>query len=249
MPHDWRHLWGLADFGRAFSDGVGNAIYRMSHSVALRVVLVVVLAGGAVLMSWALMPATEYLPAGNQNFIQGILITPTGYNVGEFQSIARRIEGHLRPYWEAEPGSPEAAALDGPVIDQFFFVAAAGFVFMGTSVHPDDAGQAYRVIPIVQAALGGIPGTFAVVQQSSIFDQGPTAGRSIDIDLTGPDLARLLELGGRVFGGVMASVPGRRRSRFPASSSATRKCASFPTVSAPPRWGSPPGRSASPSTP
>jgi len=215
VPHDWRHLWGLADFGRAFSDGVGNAIYRMSHSVALRVALVVVLAGGAVLMSWALMPATEYLPAGNQNFIQGILITPTGYNVGEFQSIARRIEDHLRPYWEAEPGSPEAAALDGPAIDQFFFVAAGGFVFMGTSVHPDDSAQAYRVIPIVQAALGGIPGTFAVVQQSSIFDQGPAAGRSIDIDLSGPDLARLLELGGRVFGGVMASVPGAQAQPIP----------------------------------
>jgi len=215
VPHDWRHLWGLADFGRAFSDGVGNAIYRMSHSLALRLVLVVALAGGAVVMSWVLMPATEYLPAGNQNFIQGILIAPTGYNVGEYKSIARRIEGRLRPYWEVEPGSPEAAALDGPVIDQYFFVAGGGFVFMGARVHDDYAAEAYRAIPVLQQALGGIPGTFAVVQQSSIFDQGPTAGRSIDIDLAGPDLERLLELGGRVFGGVMASVPGAQAQPIP----------------------------------
>jgi HAE1 family hydrophobic/amphiphilic exporter-1 len=215
VARDWRHLWGLAEFGRSFSDGVGNAIYRMSQSVALRVVLVVALAGGAVAMSWMLMPATEYLPAGNQNFIMGILVVPTGYNVGEFQSIARRIEGRLLPYWEAEPGSPEAAALDGPLIDQFFFVAGGGLVFMGARVHDDYAAQAYSAIPVIQGALDGIPGTFAVVQQSSIFDQGPSAGRSIDIDLSGPDLERLLELGGRVFGGVLASVPGAQAQPLP----------------------------------
>jgi HAE1 family hydrophobic/amphiphilic exporter-1 len=86
---------------------------------------------------------------------------------------------------------------------------------MGARVHDDYAEQAYRAIPVVQGALGGIPGTFAVVQQSSIFDQGPAAGRSIDIDLSGPDLERLLELGGRVFGGVMASVPGAQAQPIP----------------------------------
>lgn len=212
---DWRHLWGLAELGRSFSDGVGDAIYRMSHSVALRLVLVTVLAGGALLMSWALMPPTEYLPAGNQNFIQGILIAPSGYNVAEYQSIARTIEGRLRPYWEVDPSSPEAAALEGPPVDQFFFVAGTGFVFMGARVADEYADQANRLIPVMQGALGGIPGTFAVVQQSSIFDQGPAAGRSIDIDIAGPDLGRLLQIGGRVFGGVMASVPGAQAQPIP----------------------------------
>ncbi len=215
VPHDWRHLWGLAELGRSFNEGVGNATYRLSHSVALRLVLVVGLAGGAVGLSWLLLPATEYLPAGNQNFIQGILITPTGYNVAEMQSIARDIESRLEPYWAAEPGSPEAAALDGPLLDQFFFVAGGGFVFMGARVHDDYSAQASQAIPVMQGALGGIPGTFAVVQQSSIFDQGPTAGRSIDIDLSGPDLERLLQLGGRVFGGVLASVPGAQAQPVP----------------------------------
>jgi HAE1 family hydrophobic/amphiphilic exporter-1 len=213
--NDWRHLWGLAELGRSFSEGVGHAIYRMAHSVALRIVLVTALAGGAVLMSWLLMPATEYLPAGNQNFIQGILIAPSGYNVGEFQSIARTIESRLQPYWQAEPGSTEAAALDGPPIDQFFFVASGSFVFMGAGVHEEQSDRANELVPVLQRALGGIPGTFAVVQQSSIFEQGPSSGRSIDVDISGPDLGRILQLGGRVFGGVMASVPGAQAQPIP----------------------------------
>ena len=212
---DWRQLGGLARLGGAVSDSIGGLVYRMTHSVALRVVLVVVLAGGALVLSWLLMPATEYLPAGNQNFITGILIAPSGYNVDEFKSIARQVEGRLRPYWEAEPGTPEATELDGPPLEQFFFVAAGNFAFMGATVGAADAERAYQAIPLMQEALGGIPGTFAIVQQVSIFQQGPDSGRSIDVDLSGPDLGRLLQLGGRVFGGVLGSIPGAQAQPIP----------------------------------
>ena len=212
---DWRHLWGLAAYGRSINEGVGDLVFRMSGSTSLRIAMVAILAGGAVLLAWALMPATEYLPAGNQNFIMGILIAPSGYNIGEYKSIAERIEGELRPYWEAEPGTPEAAALEGPPIDQFFFVAGGGSVFMGGRVHPEAGDQANLSVPVWQRAIGGIPGTFGIVQQPSIFAQGPDAGRAIDVDLAGPDLERLLQLGGRVFGGVMASVPGAQAQPIP----------------------------------
>ena len=94
-------------------------------------------------------------------------------------------------------------------------VAASGFVFMGARVHPDAAENAYQLIPVVQRAVAGIPGTIGIVQQSSIFDQGPTAARGIDVDLVGPDLERLLELGRRVFDSVLALIPGAQPQRIP----------------------------------
>ncbi len=212
---DWRHLWGIARLGQGAAEGFGAFVYAMSGSVAARLALVVVLAGGAVILAYGLVPATEYLPSGNQNFIRGILVAPAGYNTDEYVSIAERIEGSLRPYWEAKPSTPAAAALDGPPIDQFFFVAGAGFVFMGSRVHPDEVENAYQLIPVIQGAVGGIPGTIAIVQQSSIFDQGPTASRGIDIDLVGPDLERLLELGRRVFSSVLVSIPGAQPQPIP----------------------------------
>jgi len=216
-PHanDWRHLWGLADFGHSINEGIGNLVFRMSGSLSLRVSMVTILAGGAVILAWVLIPATEYLPAGNQNFITGILIAPSGYNVGEYTAIAERVEEQLRPYWEAEPGTPEEAALDGPPIDQFFFVAGGNFVFMGAQVPSEYSDRANLAVPVMQRALSGIPGTFAIVEQPSIFARGPETGRAIDVDLTGPDLERLLQLGGRVFGGVMASIPGAQAQPIP----------------------------------
>ena len=37
----------------------------------------------AVALSWALMPKTEYLPVGNQNFLFGFLLPPPGYSLDE----------------------------------------------------------------------------------------------------------------------------------------------------------------------
>ncbi|MFQ5743403.1 MAG: efflux RND transporter permease subunit [Acidobacteriota bacterium] len=212
----WRNLWGGVGLAHAMTQGVGDAIYRLSASVRWRLAIILVLTGGAVLLAWGLMPPTEYLPTGNQNFAFGALIPPPGYNVDEYISIAQHVEGRLRPYWEAKPFTPEAAALDGPPVGSFFFVARGSFVFVGARVDPEVADQAYRIVPVIQRAIGGIPGTIGVVQQRSIFQRGPReAGRAIDIDLSGPDLTRLIQLGGRIFSGVMAAVPGGQARPIP----------------------------------
>ncbi len=210
----WRHLWGLTSVGEALSKGIGNLVYRLSGSVVLRLAMIVVLVGGAIALAVGLMPATEYLPTGNQNFIIGMLIAPAGYNVGEYAMIADTVGNRLGPYFNVDPDSPEAAALDGPPLDQFFYVSMGGMVFMGARVDPRAADRAQDAIATLQSALGGIPGMIPVVQQMSIFDFG-VEGRGVDIDLTGPDLEALLALGGRVFGSVLATVPGAQAQPIP----------------------------------
>ncbi len=60
----------------------------------------------------------------------------------------------------------------------------------------------------MKKAGAALPGTFAVAKQSSIFEQGLTAGRSINIEITGPELERLVALGGQILGQSMSVVPG-----------------------------------------
>lgn len=212
---DWRQLWGLADLAGDFNRKLADFVYWMSGSVSLRLVVVLVLTVGAVALAWGLMPDTEYLPTGNQNFAMGIVIPPPGYNTGQSVEIAEHIEARLRPYWEAEPGTPEAAALDAPPLEHFFFVAAGGMMFMGGILHDEEAARAGEMVGVMQGILGTIPGTFGIVQQPSIFQRGPEAGRAVDVDISGPDLDRLLQLGGRVFGGVMGAVPGAQAQPIP----------------------------------
>ena len=50
-------------------------------------------------------------------------------------------------------------------------------------------------------------GTFVVAKQASLFEQGLSGGRTIEIEITGPELTRLVALGGQVFGMVSQLMP------------------------------------------
>ena len=203
----------LADMGHALvaraglsADRLGNFIYWMLGSVRLRVGIVVGLTLLAIGMTWLLLPKAEYLPEGNRNLIIGIVLPPPGYNIDEFIQMGGTIERVLAPYWDAKPGSPEEAALDGPSILNFFYVARGRSVFMGGRTN--DSSKIQGLIPVFRRALADIPGVIAIVTQSSLFQRGLGEGRNIDIEITGPDLTRLVALGGQIFGQVQAVLPG-----------------------------------------
>ena len=185
----------------------GSAMLRLAVVVAV----VAVSIGG----SWVLMPKMEYLPEGNRNLVFAILLPPSGYNVDQMIKLGRRVEADMAKYWETEPGSPEDAALDGPRMKNFFFVARGGRLFMGAAA--EDPLRAGEMVPVMQKAAGQIPGTFAIVAQSSLFQGGLSGGRTIDVDITGPSLERLNQLGGMVFMQSMGMGPFEGQGVFPPS--------------------------------
>ena len=63
--------------------------------------------------------------------------------------------------------------------------------------------RAKELEPLVFAVGSGLPGAMALAKQSSIFEQGLSAGRTVDVEITGPDVTKLVGLGGQVLGQVM----------------------------------------------
>ena len=82
-------------------------------------------------LSWALMPAAEYLPVGNKNLVFASLQPPPGYNLNQLTQLAEQIESHLRPYWQAHPAVAAASKLDGPCIDSVFMIVRTRGMFFG----------------------------------------------------------------------------------------------------------------------
>ena len=188
------------------ADRIGDFVYWMCGSVGWRVVIVFGLTAFALGIITQLLPKAEYLPSGNRNLIFGVVLPPPGYNTEKYVRLGESIETVLAPHWDAEPGSPEEAALDGPSIRNFFYVARGRGVFMGGRTN-DDA-QIRDLIPVFRRAMADIPGIIGIVTQSSLFQRGLGEGRNIDIEITGPDLDKLLALGGRIFGQIQAILPG-----------------------------------------
>jgi len=207
------NLFGLASITRAFSRGIAAFFPWIYRSISLRLALVVVMTVVSASMAWLLIPKTEYLPKGNQNFLFGFLLTPPGYNVEEYTRIAQGIEADLAPYWNAKPGDENPARIQGPSIQDFFFVSFFQQAFMGlTSGVPE---RVRELIPVIYRSLANIPGLIAVVTQASLFER-VGEGRSIDIQILGIcDLSRLVKLGQVIFGQVMGVLPGSQARPIP----------------------------------
>ncbi|HXH28389.1 MAG TPA: efflux RND transporter permease subunit, partial [Candidatus Polarisedimenticolia bacterium] len=167
----------------------------------------------AILLSVALMPPREYLPLGNQNFLFGILLPPPGYSLEEVSALHDLYDDQLAPLWKDPAGSPAALAKPGGGVEGFFFVSLHDMAFMG--VQANDPLRVRELIPEFQKANAQIPGSFAFIEQASIFQNNIGEGRNIDVDLTGPDLVRLIGMGGEVFGKVMQELPGAQARPIP----------------------------------
>ena len=201
-------LFGLAPLAQGainrFSDAM-SVLLTIRGSIVLRLLVVAFFVCGSVWGAYALAPDTEYLPQGNRNLVIAILIPPPGYNIDHMIEIGKRVESRMATYWESLPGSPEAKQLKGPRIDNFFFVARGRMLFMGArSVDPLRAAE---LVPVMQQAASGIPGVIAIAQQSSLFESALTGGRTIDVEITGPDLEKLVLVGQQVWGLCMKEFP------------------------------------------
>lgn len=169
----------------------------------LRLTIVLVFFGVSCYGAWRFFPKTEYLPEGNRNLVIAVLLPPPGYNLDKMIEIGKDVERQLDQYWlPPEPGKP---APQGPRIKNFFFVARGRMLFMGARA--EDELKAGELIPIMQRAAGSIPGMIPIVSQVSLFDSAFSGGRTIDIEITGPDLERLVGLGGRVMQDCMKVLP------------------------------------------
>jgi hydrophobic/amphiphilic exporter-1 (mainly G- bacteria), HAE1 family len=173
-----------------------------NRALAIGMVLLVTLTAG--LSAWTFLPKLEYLPDGNRNLVFGIILPPPGYNLETKTEIARRLEEASRPLWVSETG-PEPEPDGPPKMRSFFFVSALGFIFLGA-----DSEQEERASELIAPLSGPIfeePGTFGFITQPSMFGRGIGGGRTVDLDISGPDLEQILGVALQAAGLVSEVMP------------------------------------------
>ncbi|MEM9658123.1 MAG: efflux RND transporter permease subunit, partial [Planctomycetota bacterium] len=195
----------LAHFSGRLGDTIVGWNRWIQRSTWRRLATIVTLVGVASAVSWALFPRVEYLPSGNRNLVFGIVLPPPGYNLDQLTKLGEIVETELRPNWDVDEGEADGR-LGGPAIEDFFFVVRGRSVFVG--VRARDPLRAAELTPLVSAVGAKLPGAIAVAKQSSLFEDGLTAGRTIDIEITGAEVERMVAIGGQIMGQVAHLIPG-----------------------------------------
>ncbi|MDE0060883.1 MAG: efflux RND transporter permease subunit [Defluviicoccus sp.] len=197
---------GFGSFWRYFA----RVVVR---SKVLALLVVAAITAAATVFAIAFLPKLDYLPIGNRNFVIGFVLPPAGYNLDTTEAIARGVQEKTKMHWSdaalAESGGthPPGTADAQKMIDRFFFVALRGRAFIAAR-HVDDQ-KAPELIPILQTPAREEPGTFGFVFQPSLFGRSIGSGRSIDIDISGPDLETIFATGRQVFFRTMGALSPR----------------------------------------
>ncbi len=192
----------IADFMVSLLIGFNR---RLQIRLLPRIIVVFAVIAGSCVLTWLLLPKVEYLPSGDRNLVFGIVIPPPGYNLDHLLKMGDLVEEELWPLWDVEADDPDVISGKKLVINDFFFVARNRQVFIGARAL--DPRRAKDLVGEIQKIGDKIPGTFLIAKQASLFEQGLTGGRTVDIEITGPDINQLVGFGGQIFGQVKGMIP------------------------------------------
>ncbi len=200
----------LIIFGNFFISLIVGITSRVIKSRLLSISVVILLCGAGGLATWAFLPKLDYLPDGNRNLIFGIVLPPPGYNLDTTEKIASDIENTIRPLWKGSDGHVETSlqSFEGgeqPLVKRFFFVAARATTFLGAAA--TDPSRVKELIPILKNAAYKEPGTFGLISQRSLFGRGIGGERSIELNVSGPDLENILGVALRAMGKLDHRLP------------------------------------------
>ncbi|MBK9167516.1 MAG: efflux RND transporter permease subunit [Bryobacterales bacterium] len=202
----------LDSIGGRFTSAVGAFVYWICHRVWRRTAIVAGFTTAAVGFAVMLAPKVEYLPAGNANFLFGLLILPPGYNFEETSRVGETYQRELKHLWETP--AEDAQALPGGGVYTPFYVAFQGRAFLGGRAR--DPMRLKELIPEFQKATTLVPGAIGIFRQANLFQRGGPSGGDIEINIGGPDFVRLREIANILMGRIREAIPGAQAA--PASS-------------------------------
>jgi HAE1 family hydrophobic/amphiphilic exporter-1 len=187
------------NIGRRASDFIMSLVSLAIKNWANRLLTVGLLISIAVVSVVALMPKMEYLPKGNRNLIISLLVPPPGLSQEELEDIGEGLFDISAPYMgkdfhEGFPG-----------IDNMFYVGSGRFMLMGAiSTQPTRAAE---LLPLFQRMIFTVPGMYGVSMQAGIFQTRIGRGRTIEVDLSGGDINRIVQSAGMMYGMISKAIP------------------------------------------
>jgi HAE1 family hydrophobic/amphiphilic exporter-1 len=186
--------------------GVGNrlvnaimaVVKRVTKNWITRTATILIFSTISVIGAWLLLPKAEYLPQGNRNLVLNILIPPPGLSFKERKAIGEHIYRFNEPYFGKDHNG-------FPGIKNMFYVGAEQIMIFGAI--STDEQRAGELVPLFRRTISSIPAMFGISIQAGVFQTSLGRGRTVEVNIRGDDLNRIVQVAGAVFGSIKKEIP------------------------------------------
>jgi multidrug efflux pump subunit AcrB len=172
--------------GLKLRDATLAGVRRILSTPRSRAACIAIAATVSVAIMWALTPAAEYLPEGEEPKIFATMTAPPGYNLAAMQEIATDVEAFMQPHVNADREGFDSGATDMPPVAYYQMRVAAGSLRI--IAEPVEAGDVEFLMDAISNKYREYPGMRAFATRGSIITSNQGGTRSINLDISGTDL-------------------------------------------------------------
>ena len=141
---------------------------------------------------WLMTPAAEYLPEGEEPKVFAAMNAPPGYNLAAMEKIGTEVEAWLLPHVNADPSLFDRGETDVPAV--LYMTLRIGADQVRIIAEPVRAADIEALMDAITRKYREYPGMRAFAARGSIISSNDGGTRSINLDISGPDLATIYEV-------------------------------------------------------
>jgi multidrug efflux pump subunit AcrB len=168
----------------SFIDGLIATRQQRTTTIA-----VTVIASIAIIL--LLTPPAEYLPEGEEPKTFAAMSAPPGYNIETMKEIGLEVQDYFMQFVDDDPDRFDRSETDVPAIRYLNTrISAGGFRIISEPVRPADIDELMNAIT---SKYREYPGMRAFAARGSIISSNDGGTRSINLDVSGPNLGVIYE--------------------------------------------------------
>jgi len=196
----------------------------------LRRLLCLVSAVGITLASLIfLTPPAEYLPEGEEAKTFSLLFAPPGSNLAEMDTIAAGIQRDFLPALDDDPANFDSGKSQIPAL--LMFILGVQPESLRVIAETKDPKQINALMEIISERFTQYPGMRGFSSRGSIISSNDGGTRSVNLDISGPELAPIYEVALSAFRRAEDVIPGAQINSDPSSLTLGQ-----PLIEVRPRW-------------
>jgi multidrug efflux pump subunit AcrB len=182
--------------GERFADLAVAGVHTLAAGVGRPLLTILLVLAGAAAIIWHLTPKAEYLPEGEEAKVFTIMFAPPGYNIHMMRDAFRRVDV---PFTAAVGQDPEDFArgeAEVPALNFTIGFANESLVFVVREA--TDRRQTDDLMAVAKEHTSALPGLRSFSSRGSIFSGNFGGTRSINLEISGPDLPSLFQAGHKI---------------------------------------------------